>query len=144
MLGPGEGESHGVGNSKIVFKATGASTGETFFMSETTIEPSFSGPPPHVHRRLHDMFYVLEGTLTFRLGDETVLAPPRTFICVPPGVVHSFSNPSDDPVRFLNLNTPAGWEGYMRDLGAAASAGPLDSEMIGRIASKYDFEPVRP
>ena len=53
VLGPGEGESHAVGNSKIVLKATGESTGETFFMSETTIEPGFPGPPPHVHRRLH-------------------------------------------------------------------------------------------
>jgi oxalate decarboxylase/phosphoglucose isomerase-like protein (cupin superfamily) len=61
-------------------------------------------------------------------------------VCVPPGVAHTFSNPSDSRVRFLNLNTPSGWEGYMRDLARAAEAGQLTSEEIGRIASRYDFQ----
>ena len=85
------------------------------------------------------MFYVLEGTLTLRLGDETVTAGPGTFACVPPGVVHTFSNPGDEPVRFLNFNTPAGWERYMRDLAEAARSGPLTPEAIGRVAARYDF-----
>ena len=85
------------------------------------------------------MFYVLEGTLTLRLGDETVTAGPGTFACVPPGVVHTFSNPGGEPVRFLNFNTPSGWERYMRDLAEAARSGPLTPEAIGRVAARYDF-----
>jgi oxalate decarboxylase/phosphoglucose isomerase-like protein (cupin superfamily) len=60
-------------------------------------------------------------------------------VCVPAGVVHTFSNQSDSPVRFLNFNTPAGWENYMRDLAEAAKAGPLMPDVIGRVASRYDF-----
>ena len=60
------------------------------------------------------MFYVLEGTLTLRLGDREIEAGPGSFACVPPGVVHTFRNDSDDPVRMLNFNTPAGWENYTR------------------------------
>jgi hypothetical protein len=56
------------------------------------------------------------------------------------GVKHTFSNPSDRAVRFLNLSTPAGWDGYMRDLVAAARAGPVTPETIGRVASNYDFD----
>jgi mannose-6-phosphate isomerase-like protein (cupin superfamily) len=41
------------------------------------------------------MFYVLEGTLTMRLGDETTELPAGSFVCVPPGVVHTFSNPGE-------------------------------------------------
>jgi mannose-6-phosphate isomerase-like protein (cupin superfamily) len=137
---PGEGERHAIGASELVIKATGEDTGGSFFLSETNVEPGFPGPPLHRHERLVDMFYVLEGTLTMRVGDETVEARPGTFVCVPPGVAHTFSNPSDRPVRFLNLNTPSGWEGYMRDLASAAEAGELTSEAIGRIASRYDFE----
>jgi uncharacterized cupin superfamily protein len=86
------------------------------------------------------MFYVLEGTLTMRLGDDEVEVGPGTFVCVPPGTVHTFGNRSDAPVRFLNFNTPSGWEKYMRDLGAAMADGRQPSpEEIGRIASKYDF-----
>jgi hypothetical protein len=57
-------------------------------------------------------------------------------------VIHTFSNTSDAPVRFLNFNTPAGWENYMRELGEAAKSGPLTPEVIGRIASHYDFHRV--
>ena len=136
---PGEGETIG-GTTTVTIKATGDETGGSFYLGETVIEPGFPGPPPHRHRRLHDMFYVLEGTLTLRLGDETLELAPGSFVCVPPGVVHTFSNPGDAPVRLLNFNTPAGWEHYMRDLGAALAAGTPTPQEIGQIASRYDFE----
>src|ERR1700739_4405203 len=106
----GEGERHGVGSSEVLIKATGADTRDSFFLCEATIEPGLPGPPLHRHKQLHDMFYVLDGVLTMRVGDDTLQAQPGTFVCVPPGVEHTFSNPSDEPVRFLNFNTPAGWE----------------------------------
>jgi uncharacterized cupin superfamily protein len=87
------------------------------------------------------MFYVLEGALTMRLGDDTTELAEGGFVCVPPGVVHTFSNPSAIPVRFLNFNTPAGWENYIRDLGAVLAAeGTPSPQEIGRIASRYDFQ----
>jgi mannose-6-phosphate isomerase-like protein (cupin superfamily) len=137
----GEGERHGVGGSEVLIKATGEDTGGSFFLSESTIEPGFPGPPLHHHERLHDMFYILDGVLTMRLGEDTLQVEPGTFICVPPGVKHTFSNPSERPVRFLNFNTPAGWEEYMRDLAAEGTGGSLTPEAIGRIASNYDFKP---
>jgi hypothetical protein len=80
------------------------------------------------------MFYVLEGALTVRLGEDTVQLESGGFVCVPPGVKHTFRNPSDRAVRFLNLSTLAGWEGYVRDLAAAARAGPVTPETVGRVA----------
>ena len=136
---PGEGERIG-GPTGVTIKATGEETNDSLYLGEVVVEPGFPGPPPHFHERLHDMFYVLEGTLTVRLGDETSELPAGTFVCVPPGVVHTFSNPGKDPVRILNFNTPAGWEIYMRDLGAALAKGTPTQEEIGRIASRYDFQ----
>jgi quercetin dioxygenase-like cupin family protein len=139
FLRSGEGESLGGGLTRLTLKATGEATGGTLFMSESTVEPGFPGPPPHIHEKLHDMFYVLEGTLTFHLGEETAEASPGTFVCVPPGTVHTFSNQSQAPVRFLNLNTPAGFEHYMRELGAVLATGRMPTpEEMGQIASKYD------
>jgi mannose-6-phosphate isomerase-like protein (cupin superfamily) len=106
------------------------------------VAPGFPGPPPHVHERLHDMLYVLDGTLTMRLGDATIELPPGSFVCVPPGVVHTFSNPGEAPVRILNFNTPAGWENYMRDLDAALATGTPSQQDIAEIASRYDFRVV--
>jgi quercetin dioxygenase-like cupin family protein len=111
-------------------------------MCESTIPPGFPGPPPHTHETLTDMFYVLEGTMTFRLGDESRTAGPGTFVCARPGEVHTFSNPTDQPARFLNFNTPSGFEHYMRELAAAGRQGPLTPEVIGPIASRHDFRPA--
>jgi mannose-6-phosphate isomerase-like protein (cupin superfamily) len=140
---PGDGERHAAGSTEIVIKATGEDTAGSFFLAENVIPPGFAGPPPHYHQTLHDMFYVLDGTLTVRVGDETLAAGPGTFVCVPPGMVHTFSNPGEAPVRFLNFNTPSGWEHYMRDLAEAARAEPLTSDAIGRVASRYDFHLAR-
>ena len=139
---PGDGERHAAGSSELVIKATGDDTAGTFFLSETTISPGFSGPPPHRHERLIDMFYVLDGTLTVRLGKKRHPLGPGSFVCVPAGVVHTFSNQSDRPVRFLNFNTPAGWESYMRDLAEAAKTQALTPELIGKVASRHDFHPA--
>ncbi len=139
---PGEGERIG-GPNTVTIEATGEETSDSFHSGEAAVEPGFPGPPPHVHKRLHDMFYVLEGTLTMLLGADEVQAAAGTFVCVPPGVVHTFMNRSDDAVRFLNFNTPGGWERYMRDLAAAAAeGGELTPAKIGEIASRYDFRPV--
>ena len=135
---PGEGEQIG-GPTAVTIKATGKETSESFYLGEVVIQPGFPGPPPHVHEQLHDMFYVLDGKLTMRLGEETTEHPAGSFVCVPPGVVHTFSNPGKAPVRFLNFNTPAGWENYMRDLAEALAKGTPSSEEIGKIASRYDF-----
>ena len=138
---PGEGEVIG-GASSVTIKATGKDTGGTLYVGEGVLEPGFPGPPPHVHEQLHDMFYVLEGTLTLRVDDETLGLGPGSFACVPPGTVHTFSNNSEEAVRLLNFNTPAGWEDYMRDLASALATGTPSPEMIGEIASRYDFRTV--
>lgn len=141
LHGPGEGEQIATGTgSQILIKATGADTAGSFFLSESTLAPGFPGPPLHRHRTLHDMFYVLEGTLTMDVDGERRELGPGSFACVAPGTAHTFSNPSASPVRFLNFNTPGGFEHYMRDLGEAARSGPLTPEVMGPIASRYDFE----
>lgn len=143
-LEPGAGERHVLGATSVTLKATSPETDGRFFLSESVLELGFPGPPLHRHRELYDMFFVLEGTLPVALGDETRRAGAGAFVCVPPEVPHTFSNPSEGLVRFLNFNLPGGWEGYTRELGAAGAAGKtLTAEEIGRIASRYDFEPLR-
>jgi mannose-6-phosphate isomerase-like protein (cupin superfamily) len=139
VLGPGEGTAYRVGTATSLFKATREATAGFFSLAEVTIEPGTSGPPPHTHRELLDSFYVLEGTLTVRIGSGEVDAPPGTYACVPPGVVHTFANRSAGPVRLLNLNTPGGWEDYIRDLAAATPAdGPPDPRIMGEVLARHD------
>ena len=138
ILGPGEGERHAAGPSEFIIKATAASTGGGLFLQEATVAPGAPTPPPHHHDRMVDMFYVLEGVLTVRLGDETHEAGPGTFVCVPPGTVHTFSNDSDGPVRLLNFSTPGGWESYMRDLASGLASQRPPAEVFAELVERHD------
>ena len=66
------------------------------------------GADLHVHHHHTDLFYVLDGELTLRLGveGETVGVPAGTLARVPPHVVHGFRNASEADVRYLNLHAP--------------------------------------
>lgn len=135
----GAGERYAMGASEVVIKATGEDTGGAFFVAEVVLEARFPGPPPHFHERLHETLYVLEGELTMTVGETVDVLGPGGFASIPPGVVHTFRNDGDSPARGLNINAPAGWEHYLRELAGAAQAGGLTPALMAGIASRHDF-----
>jgi quercetin dioxygenase-like cupin family protein len=81
--------------------------------------PGRDGADLHVHRHHSDLFYVLDGELTVRLGPggDEVTVPAGSVARVPPMVVHGFRNASDADVRYLNFHAPGcGFADYMRGL----------------------------
>jgi quercetin dioxygenase-like cupin family protein len=138
----GEGERYAVGASEVVIKATGADTGGAFFVAEVVLEAGFPGPPPHFHERLHETLYVVEGELTLTLEERVEVLAAGGFASIPPGVVHTFRNDGRVPARGLNVNAPAGWEHYLRELAAAAGDGGLTPDLMTEIASRHDFHRV--
>jgi mannose-6-phosphate isomerase-like protein (cupin superfamily) len=104
VVPPGEG--HRVGN--VEFLARTADT-PRFTLGIIDFAPGRE-LEAHVHDGEDDAFYILEGELTFVLGDDEVAAPPGTFVLVPPGVRHGFRNDGDTPVRILNIHAPAGFD----------------------------------
>src|SRR3954447_24979952 len=79
--------------------------------------PGRDGADLHIHYRHTDLFYVLMGELTMRLGPEghEVGVPAGRLVRVPPGIVHGFGNASDAELRYLNLHAPGvGFADYMR------------------------------
>jgi mannose-6-phosphate isomerase-like protein (cupin superfamily) len=138
---PGEGEQLGLGPSQSSIKAGVDDGMGSLAVLESTLGPNFPGPVLHQHERMVDSFYILDGTLMLRLGDDAVGATAGSYALVPPGNAHTFSTPAE-PVRLLNIFAPAGFEGYVRELGERAQAGTLDQAGMTEIASKYDFRPV--
>jgi len=106
----------------IVPPGAGTRYGNVEFLARTADTPRFTFGiiefqphrtlEPHVHADEDDAFYILEGELTFVVGEdaEEVVAGPGTFVLVPPGVRHGFSNHADTPVRMLNIHAPAGFD----------------------------------
>ena len=140
----GEGESITVGGSDVLFKVEAGDGDGTFSLTEFTVPPGFPGPLPHRHERHLDSFYVLAGILRLRVGDETFEALAGSYGFVPPGSVHTFSNPGSRTVRALNLMAPAGFEQYLKEVALVVPPGaPPDPRAMAEIASRYDFHPVR-
>jgi quercetin dioxygenase-like cupin family protein len=138
IRGPGQGEALPMGATHGEIKAAHADTRGRFALIDTTFAPGFRGPPPHLHREMHDCVYVIDGALVFQVEGRRVEAGPGTFLAVPPGVVHTFTNESAEPARVLNLFAPAGLEGYLRELAALGRAS--DPATMAELASRYDFE----
>ena len=65
-----------------------------------------NGPPPHIHSREDESFFVLEGEIEFQVGDEKITARPGTFIQGPRGIAHSFKNNTQLPARMLVFVDP--------------------------------------
>ena len=90
-------------------------------------------------------FYVLEGTLTLQLGNQTIKAPPGSYAYVPTGVVHGFSNPENVPAKFLTFISPAGFESYFEELAELiknqTTWPPTDMSKVAALAAKYDTYP---
>ena len=95
--------------------ATGAHTDGAYFLMEAVVPPG-AGPPPHIQARDEEMFYVLEGTITFWVGEREVDAGPGTFLNVPKGVRHNFRNQTDVAARMLILFAPAGIEKMFEEM----------------------------
>jgi mannose-6-phosphate isomerase-like protein (cupin superfamily) len=80
---------------------------EEIGISEVSSELGSPSPPPHVHRRHVQSFYVLEGELTFTAGDRELRAEEGSWVQVPPGVPHTFAFTGNRRVRFLDIHTPS-------------------------------------
>jgi Cupin domain len=108
----------------------------------------------HVHHFEDEGFYILEGEMTFYVGEETIKAPPGSYLFGPKDIPHALSVDSG-PARLLFILSPAGMEGVIREMGEPAREliipPPLEEEPdeaeMGRlmaIAAKYGGEMLGP
>ena len=143
---PNEGRSIGIVGDIYRFLATGEETGGRYSMFEATVLPG-GGPPPHIHRREDETFYVLEGEITFQIGDERCVAGPGTFIHMPIGYQHAFKNDTDQPAKTLISFIPAGLEGMFLEVGKNLAEGespdepsPEEIKRMLEAAARYGIE----
>ena len=145
-LRPGEGKSYWLLGDLYTFKATGDDTGGAFAMVEAQVQPQ-NGPPPHMHRREDETFYVLEGEFSFLHGDAAFSAGPGSFIYIPKGTLHTYKNVSGAIGRLVFLLTPAGFEKFFEEVGGPAKDkttpppfDPATVEKLLKLAPKYHLE----
>jgi mannose-6-phosphate isomerase-like protein (cupin superfamily) len=111
VLAPGEGRSYPMGRISAIFKADEAETAGRYSISEWWLDPHTKGPGAHCHPE-DDVFFVLEGTMSFFVRDEWVDAPTGSFVLVPGDFTHDFENRGDTR-DVLNISAPGDFEAHM-------------------------------
>ena len=120
-------------------KLTAADTDGKAFAFTGIVDPGVLNPP-HTHAREDEVTYVLEGQLTVEIGDEIHKAAPGSVVWKPRAVRHAFWNSTDQPVRYFEVISPAGLEGFTEVIGRLAAAGELRAEKVFELAPTYGIE----
>lgn len=100
--------------------ASGAETGGAFGLARVT-QPAGTATPLHVHTGEAEAFYLLDGTLTYRAGEQTHQLGPGSFIYLPAGIPHAFRVTGTSPVRFLAIVAPGGLMDMYDEVGRPAA-----------------------
>src|SRR5436190_777383 len=146
-----EGRTIAVVGDVYRFLATGEDTNGKYALWEASVPPG-GGPPPHVHSREEEGFYILEGEITLRIGQQRIVATAGMFANMPVGTPHSFKNESNRPARMLISIAPAGLEKMFFEVGVpltegATTALPPTKEEIEKllaVAPKFGIEILLP
>jgi quercetin dioxygenase-like cupin family protein len=135
-VAPGAGRKLWVTDELMTFKVLGEDTGGAYSLTDSVVPPQ-GGPPPHIHHREDEAFWVLEGELEIRVGEEVFMAGAGSFVHLPKGVLHSYENVGSGPARFLTLMVPAGLEKFFEEVGKPgadlSSPPPFDAEDVERL-----------
>ena len=132
----------------FTIKGRSAETGGALGLAEVSFAAGMA-TPLHVHHREDEAFYVLDGEIRFRRGDDEFTARPGEFVFGPREVAHCFKV-LDGGARALVLMTPAGLEEMFVEGGAPAHEGmappamAYDMERVTALAVKYGWDVLGP
>jgi mannose-6-phosphate isomerase-like protein (cupin superfamily) len=134
-LNTDEGELLRFGEVTILVRATGADTGGAFSLFEEV--PPMVDTPLHVHANDDELFYVLDGEHVFTVGGRDLEVGPGGMVFAPRGIPHAQRRAQPGVGRLLVQTTPAGLDGFFRELAAADAAGTLGPDAYAAASARY-------
>ena len=91
----------------------------------------------HSHEDEDELFLVLEGDHVFTVGETEHEAGPGDVVFAPRGIPHAQKRVVPRAGRTLTMASPAGFEGFFRELSAAEADGSIGPEVYARVSAKY-------
>ena len=123
------------------YVVTADQTGGALAIVEHDLAPRQLGAPTHTHAREDEISHVLSGRLGVQIGDEVFEAGPGDTVVKPRAIPHAFWNPGDEPARFLEVITPAGFEDYFAELEPLLNTGGApDFAGMAAVMERYALE----
>lgn len=117
----GEGELLGAeAGCRDRFKVDNDRTESRLAIVEHLLAPHCIAAPVHVHTREDEFSFIVEGEVSYRLGDDEYVARSGDLVIKPRGQWHTFWNATDEPARVLEMITPGGLEAVFRAMGRGA------------------------
>jgi mannose-6-phosphate isomerase-like protein (cupin superfamily) len=127
-----------MGPVAAVFKADGEETRGRYSISEWWLEPYTRGPGAHEHEE-DDVFFVIEGTMSFFVGGAWIDAPKGSLVIAPGGTPHDFENRTPERAGALNVSVPGDFEPEMAGIAEWFRA---RSAAASRTANAPAFKPA--
>jgi quercetin dioxygenase-like cupin family protein len=149
VLKKGEGQSVWSLGGRFTVKVAREDADGRFSLVETLAFRS-TEPPLHIHHNEDEAWYIVDGQMTFYVGDDVLQAVAGSFVFAPSGIAHTFTV-DVEPTRVLVLASPAGFERFALELGQLATSdkppaglavpGP---DVLGPVGQRYGIEVVGP
>lgn len=148
VVPPGEGRPVAVPFHETTLLLSGTRSEAGLSIYEFIVAPRTGGAPPHRHTQEDEYAYVLEGTLTLMVGEQTFEASPGTLAALTRGNIHAFWNATDQPVRTLFFISQGGFEQFFDAVAVSLRDEPPENAQvanarIGAIAAEHGIE-IRP
>lgn len=136
IVQPGQGRTGSLRSIGVVFKLLGEHTDGKLAIVE---HPFSVGAlvPPHIHTREDEYSIVTKGRIGFRSGSREVVLGPGGYITKPRGELHAMWNAGEEPARMIEIISPAGFEGYFRELSDLIAGGPADTSIVAALSDRY-------
>ena len=136
IVPPGEGTPQAFMPGELfTWKTTGSTSGDAIDFGELALEPKVR-VPEHIHHAHDEAYYVLDGHYRFKVGDEIAEATAGTFVFIPRGTPHAWSNIGSGAGRVAVIFTPGGMAGYFRELE------PLIPDLMVGVADMSKVDPA--
>jgi len=136
IIQPGEGIEYEWSSDHIFVKTIGDLAEGRVSMVEDTLKPGFYLGRHH-HKKMTEIFYILEGEFTIIFDDETIVASTGTTVNIPPNVWHEVN--SENGARLLSIFSPAGFEDYLAQLNTLTDEQFADEAFMRTLNEKYDI-----
>lgn len=133
---PNEGVDYEWSKDHIFLKTAGLDTGGRVSLVEDTLKPGFHLGRHH-HKKMMEIFYILEGEFIIIFDDETVIATPGTTINVPANVWHE--GKCEKGAKMLTIFSPAGFEDYLAEMATLTEAQFAYEAFMNALGERYDI-----